>query len=344
MNLRPWFLVCGLAVWNGCAETREIGLDPILEPTDETAKVSISGVRVAVVAHTPVATAAPVAEKGGTQPDPAPKQDRSTVVQFTPQYREKYASLKVLRETVPAALKELGFVPVPAKTAAEAATLGAQLVVELQTPEVEGFRRATGVGISLEGTVYDVHVTERAALRTADGTLLGHVSGHGQSVTTFRFEDPYLELAVVGAVSVALMGVVTVGLAIPLGYVLWMRRDAAEPVPGVCRSDQLSDLPSADGSNRLALCGKATWIMAQVAALSVLAGAAGGVLVLSRFVAARVFDGITGGIKRFLAEGMWRDMVKTSHDRAARSLAVGIARVWMERNAPGAPGVPRVDP
>lgn len=337
----------GAVLMASCVETREVPVEATWTPSEETPAAVVRGAKVAVVERreqrpllgpgapgdAPAVTGAQRLPAGTAPPLPTEKRP-GTTVEFTSLYRETYPSLSVLLGTVPQALKEAGFEPVSAVTSDEAVKLGADLVVELYPPEVEGFRRASGGGLSLEGTVYDVHVTSRAHLKRSNGDTLGHVSGHGQSVTNFRFEDPYLEIAVVGAVSLVVTVLATLAVGVPLAAALLYRANqgANEPVPlGLCNQAFLTRVEGV--ANRSGLCGKGTWIASQVGFMAVVAATAGVVLVFSRFVAARVFGGVTGLIKSLLAEGIWRDMLKASHDRAARSLAQRVALAWQKQRS-----------
>lgn len=342
--LLPWVALCA-ALSLGCVRTVQVELEPgLAKLEDDLPALKLTGVRVAVMAPeasvvvrpsgsasdaAPPPADAPVqnAPPGAAPPAPLPTYPHTTVA-FTDRYKESYPSMAHLVAAVPAALRELGADPVVVTSADEARIQNAQVVLELLDPEVEGFRRATGNGVSLEGTVYDLHVTIAARLSRVEGGPLGQVSGYGESTTNFRFDDPYLEQAVVGALAVVTMVIITTASTVPVVAAVWLRRNEREPLGaprgrnGLCDESSFSSLPATPGASRPALCGKASWLMMQVGAAAGVTAVAGLSLGLSSTVGGWLFTGATNAIKSFAAERQWRGMLKASHDRAARSLAL----------------------
>ncbi|MBI5495538.1 MAG: hypothetical protein HY904_10980 [Deltaproteobacteria bacterium] len=338
-------VVVGVLALAGCLNVKPVDLAPRLDAPDAEVQKVVRGMRIIVVNHVPrsamevvdqaggAGDAAGAAKAGaGVLPPPARSGPR-TEVAFTSKYREAYPTLAHMAEAVPQALRELGFDVATALTVDEAGKMGAPWVLQLAAPEIQAFRRAGGGGLSLEGTVYDAHVMFRGQLLQPDGTRGGVVTGHGQSTTNFRFDDPYLETAVVGAVSLAIMGVVTLAVAVPTAGFFWARRNAETPLAPAGSGSATGTLPctgvadfDANVQDRAGTCQQAVWLVSAVAAVTGVAVVSALVLAAAQFVGSRVFTGVTALVKSFASEPIWQGMVKSAHDRAARALAAEVAR------------------
>lgn len=312
---------------SSCYSVRPVPIDPALGPADEEVKRLVGNLRIAVVIPPP-----PDLNELKRQGLPPP---RGTIVDYTPREGEEYPSRVHMEKSIPLALREAGFDVVPVASLEAARATGVPHILTLLDPQIEGFRRASGGGVSLEGTVYDVHVHYRARMTTSQGVPVAEVSGHGESSTNFQFEDQYLQQAVVGAAALGVMTVLTIIAATPpLLYLVFTlatqgSRDAGFRHPlntaGDCTKFQ-AGLYERGTKQATEVCSNMIWLGAVVGFAALTVGTAGVTLALTKTIGNWVMGGITGFIKSRAADGIWSDMLKSAHDRAARAFAVSAAR------------------
>jgi len=322
-------IVLLILAFTGCVNVKPVGVDKALARPEDPIKAVAAGVKVAVLA----ATYEPEMEVDGsggdaplkdTAPPPPVDPNPRTKVTYSPRYKEAYPTLTHMQTAVPAALKELGFDAVMVQSPQEAQAVKATWLLQLHEPEIEGFRRAQGGGVRLEGTVYDFHVTYRGLLARVGGQPSGMMTGHGEAKTNFWFDDKYLEAAIVGAVSLGVMALVTGVVAIPTAFFLvrqYRERGLGSPPVGDCKN-----APSSGFGNTEGVCPQTVWMATGVAAISLLAIVASVTLGFGTFVGSQIFTAVTSGIKGAASGPIWEGMVKDAHDRAARSLAAQVAR------------------
>jgi hypothetical protein len=338
------------ALLSACSTTKPVDVAPKLGERDVAPAGVAASVRVALL---PPRLPPPPPGQPSRDTAPLPR----THASFTVSYGEIYPSLKHLTSTLPVALKEVGFDVVHAKTREEAVRTGVSLILEPVLPELEGFRRAVGGGLLLEGTIYDVHVHYGVDASTGAGRPLGLIRGHGEGTGNFFFEDPYLQTAIVGGASLAVMfasaAVVGLPLMAGLGAFTQLNYDARNPLqsgPVVNRLDVSACVVSMQSANARTgvqrehseyqnLCGRLYWVVAALGVATMVGAVSSVALGTTRFVASRIFNVVTGFFKNYLSEPVWEGLLQDAHDRAARSLAdaVFLAAARAERTAP-APG------
>jgi len=319
----------------GCTSVRPVPVEAALSaPEDGEGARVVQNVKVVVIIP------AEVEARGGKPVEPKP-----TRVDFTSTQAEEYPSRAHMEKTIPMALREAGFDVVPVPTLEAAKATGVPLIIQLADPQVEGFRRASGGGVSLEGTVYDVHVHYRARLTTSQGAPLTDVAGHGQSSANFRFDDKYLETAVVGGVSLVLMTLITGVISLPLvaylAFTGYQQRNEPlsgkdrHPARGLVTCEGFRGNPLS-GQDNESVCNQVVWLSSVLAVAVLTVGVAAVTLFISKTVGGWIFKGTTGGIKSYLSEGVWKDMLQSAHNRAARSFAAGAARAVLAPQKPAA--------